>query len=344
MAEEKQQIRQIVLDTETTGKYAKKGDKIVEFGAVEMINREITGRTLHFYINPEMIIPEEVIKIHGITNEKVKDCPTFDKVAPQIIDFIKGAEIIAHNADFDTEFLNVELEKAGFGKLWNYCLKITDSWQLSQSINAKDKRHSLDALKKKYEINIEREFHGALLDSQILAEVYLKMTEGQTDLDVEEKAEKKNWKRSEIVRFDQSKYNLKKDIPNLSLEEQQNKIRMKILLSKNNDEKELLKQELSRFLDKHPQFKTEDELKEEAEKKKNNSNNTVVSPTPTTPAPTIPTVNTNTLNTSVKKEENKINNTQNNKQNDEIPNNRIIKEIQNVVKSTESPRPIRKFF
>lgn len=194
--------RQIILDTESTGKNPKDGHKIVEFGAVEMIDRKLTGRTLQFYINPQRDIPDEVVKIHGITNEKVANCPNFEAVADEILEFIKGAELIIHNADFDVKFINAELAACSKGTLWDYVQKVTDTLFLSRSIDSSAGRHSLDAICDRYNVSrASREFHGALLDSQLLAEVYLKMTEGSTDLDVKGRVEQTNWSRPEIVRL-----------------------------------------------------------------------------------------------------------------------------------------------
>lgn len=204
-------MRQIILDTETTGIKTSEGHRIVEIGAIELIDRKKTGRIFHHYINPERIIPEEVIAIHGITNEKVKNCKKFKEIADELITFINGAEIIAHNAPFDIEHINNELNKANKGTVWNVVKKITDSLALSKEINAKKGKHSLDALCEFYNVDkSKREFHGALLDSELLSEVYLKMTEGRTDLDVENDAEQKNFIRPPIKRIDVNSLNLKK--------------------------------------------------------------------------------------------------------------------------------------
>lgn len=195
-------LRQIVLDTETTGMKTQEKHKIVEFGAVELVDRKLTGRYLHFYINPERDIPADVIEIHGITNEKVANCPTFKDVAQEILDFLKGAEILAHNADFDTKFLDHELQIANKGKLWDYVHKVTDTLFLSRSLYPQEKKHSLDALCKRFEVdNSGRDFHGALLDSQLLAEVYLRLSEGKTDLDIKPIIEQTNWVRPEVQRI-----------------------------------------------------------------------------------------------------------------------------------------------
>lgn len=229
-------IRQIVLDTETTGLKVQDKHKIVEFGAVELIDRKITGRKLHFYINPERDIPEEVISVHGITNEKVANSPKFNEVAKEIVDFIKGAEILAHNADFDLNFLNNELKLADMGSVWDYVHKVTDTLFLSKSLNSEFKKHSLDELCKRYEVdNTNREFHGALLDSELLAEVYLKMTEGKTDLDIKPLIEQTNWVRPEIVKFSL-------EIPSLELttEEKLKDCEMKLFIAKSSKNLDLM--------------------------------------------------------------------------------------------------------
>ena len=175
--------RQIVMDTETTGIEPTRGHRIVEIGCVELIDRKLTGNTFHVYINPQRHMDDEVIAVHGITNEFVKDKPLFRDVADDFLEFIKGSEMIAHNATFDVNFLNHELNllKRGHGKVEDYC-SITDSLALARKKHPGQK-NNLDALCKRYYIdNSARTFHGALLDSEILAEVYLAMTGGQTSL------------------------------------------------------------------------------------------------------------------------------------------------------------------
>ncbi|MCW7552536.1 DNA polymerase III subunit epsilon [Endozoicomonas gorgoniicola] len=175
--------RQIVMDTETTGIDPKSGHRIVEIGCVEMIDRKLTGNTFHVYINPEREMDAEVIAVHGITNEFVKDKPLFNEVADDFLAFIKDSEMIAHNATFDVNFLNHEFKRLrrGLGKVEDYCT-ITDSLELARKKHPGQK-NNLDALCKRYFIdNSSRVFHGALLDSEILAEVYLAMTGGQTSL------------------------------------------------------------------------------------------------------------------------------------------------------------------
>lgn len=175
--------RIIVMDTETTGIDPKQGHRIVEIGCVEMIDRKLTGNTFHVYINPERHMDAEVIAIHGITNESVVDKPLFKDVVDDFLAFIKGSEMMAHNATFDVNFLNNELKllKRGLGKVEEYC-SITDSLALARKKHPGQK-NNLDALCRRYFIdNSARTFHGALLDSEILAEVYLAMTGGQTSL------------------------------------------------------------------------------------------------------------------------------------------------------------------
>lgn len=180
-------MRQIVLDTETTGLYPKNGDRIVEVGCVEMLDRKLTGNHFHYYINPERDIPEEVVKVHGIDNEKVKDSPKFAELANDLWSFLEGAELIIHNAVFDMGFLNMEFEKFAtlkghaFQPLESVC-QVTDTLLMAREKHPGAKA-SLDALCKRYGIdNSHRTLHGALLDSEILADVYLMLTGGQTDL------------------------------------------------------------------------------------------------------------------------------------------------------------------
>lgn len=181
--------RQIIMDTETTGIDPSQGHRIVEIGCVEMIDRKLTGNTYHVYINPERHMDDEVIQVHGITNEFVRDKPLFAAVAKDFLDFIKGAELIAHNAPFDINFLNHELKwlDSSLGQVEDYS-KITDSLVIARKKHPGQK-NNLDALCKRYFIdNSARTFHGALLDSEILAEVYLAMTGGQTSLLLGERA------------------------------------------------------------------------------------------------------------------------------------------------------------
>lgn len=178
-------MRQICLDTETTGLDPKAGDRIVEVGAVEIVGRTLSDKDdayFHVYINPERDVPAEVVKVHGLTNEFLADKPVFADIAPKFLEFIKGAELIIHNASFDIGFLNMELKRIKLGKVEDYCDKVTDSLAMAQQIFP-GMRNTLDVLCSRYEIdNSSRTLHGALLDSQLLAEVYLAMTREQGSL------------------------------------------------------------------------------------------------------------------------------------------------------------------
>jgi DNA polymerase III subunit epsilon len=174
--------RQIFLDTETTGLSASQGDRILEIGCIEMENRRLTGRTLHHYINPQRASHPDALRVHGITEAFLADKPTFAQVAQEIVDFVAGAEIIIHNADFDVGFLNAELQRVNLGPFASHAAAITDSLLLARE-TFPGKGNSLDALCKRLEVdNSNRELHGALLDAGLLAEVYLRLTRGQKNL------------------------------------------------------------------------------------------------------------------------------------------------------------------
>ena len=179
--------RIIVLDTETTGMNQigahYEGHKIIEIGAVEVINRRLTGNNFHVYLKPDRLIDPEAFGVHGIADEFLMDKPTFADVADEFIEYINGAELVIHNASFDIGFMDYEFGKLnrGIGKTNTFC-KVTDSLALARKMFP-GKRNSLDALCSRYEIdNTKRTLHGALLDAQILADVYLTMTGGQTML------------------------------------------------------------------------------------------------------------------------------------------------------------------
>lgn len=169
--------REIVFDTETTGFDYAKGDRLVEIGAVELVNHLPTGRTYHQYINPERDVPEEVVKVHGLTYDFLKDYPTFEKIADQWLEFIGDANLVAHNASFDMNFVNYELKQIGRPEIgWDRCV---DTLEIARGMFP-GARCSLDALCKRFEIdNSARTFHGALLDAQLLAEVYLELLGGK---------------------------------------------------------------------------------------------------------------------------------------------------------------------
>lgn len=176
-------MRQIILDTETTGLEPKEGHRIIEIGCVEMVNRRLTGRHFHQYINPERQIDANAIAVHGLTNEFLSDKPLFKDIVKEFLDFVRGAELIIHNAAFDTSFINHEfrLHDAQLGDIETYC-PIIDTLLLARQLHPGQK-NNLDALCKRYDIdNSHRELHGALLDAEILALVYLAMTGGQGSL------------------------------------------------------------------------------------------------------------------------------------------------------------------
>ncbi len=175
-------MRQIILDTETTGLEPREGHRIVEVGGVELFNRKLTGRHLHLYLNPDRDSDPEALAIHGLTTAFLSQHPRFKDVVDQVLDFVQDAEVIIHNASFDTRFLDSELEKVGKGPFSQYCGSITDSLLVARELHP-GKRNSLDALCERYGIsNAHRTLHGALLDSELLADVWLAMTRGQDAL------------------------------------------------------------------------------------------------------------------------------------------------------------------
>ena len=174
--------RQIVLDTETTGLSAEGGDRIIELGCVELLNRKLTGNNLHLYFNPGRDSHEDALKVHGISNEFLKDKPKFADVAPQILDYLQGAEIIIHNAAFDVGFLNKELELVGRPAFSTHVESVTDTLAMAKEMYP-GKRNSLDALCDRLGVdNSGRTLHGALLDAELLADVYINLTRGQDAL------------------------------------------------------------------------------------------------------------------------------------------------------------------
>ena len=176
-------MRQVVLDTETTGLEVGKGHRIIEIGCVELSERRTTGRTLHRYFNPERLVDEGALAVHGISNEFLHDKPRFAEIALEILDFVRGAELIIHNAAFDVAFLDMELAlaDAAHGGIHQHA-QVLDTLLLARE-KYPGQKNSLDALCKRLSIdNSHRELHGALLDAQLLADVYLAMTGGQADL------------------------------------------------------------------------------------------------------------------------------------------------------------------
>ena len=178
-------MRQVVLDTETTGLNAKLGDRIIEIGCIEILDRRISERIFHAYLNPEREVELGATRVHGLTREDLLAKPKFAEVAKAFLDFVAGAEIIIHNADFDVEFLDLELGRARLKPLLEYAGSLTDTLFLSRELNP-GRKASLDALCERYAINnTHRTLHGALLDARLLAECYLAMTRGQESLMME---------------------------------------------------------------------------------------------------------------------------------------------------------------
>jgi DNA polymerase-3 subunit epsilon len=179
-------MRQIILDTETTGLSAENGDRIIELGCVELMHRKLTGNNLHFYFNPGRDSHPDALRVHGISNEFLQDKPKFHEVVDQVLEYLAGAEIIIHNAAFDVSFLTKELERAGKPAFPAVVAAITDTLAMAKELFP-GKRNSLDALCDRLGVdNSGRTLHGALLDAELLADVYICLTRGQDALLMEE--------------------------------------------------------------------------------------------------------------------------------------------------------------
>lgn len=199
-------MRQIFLDTETTGLSALDGDRLVEVGCIEMLNRRLSGRTLHHYLNPERSSNPEAVKVHGLTDEFLADKPLFAAVADEFIEFVRDAELIIHNAAFDVGFLDAELTRLGKPRLAELGCTITDSLLMARELFP-GKANSLDALCKRLEVdNSNRALHGALLDAGLLAEVYIRMTRGQDSLVIE--VDEEGGTSLEVAAIDLSQFTL----------------------------------------------------------------------------------------------------------------------------------------
>lgn len=178
-------LRLVVLDTETTGLNARMGDRIVEIGCIEILDRRPTENRFHAYLNPGRASDPGAERVHGLSSEFLADKPKFTEIGKAFLDYVRGAELIIHNAAFDVEFLNQELELAGMGKLAEHCLSVTDTLLRARELHP-GKKNTLDALCERYSVdNSRRTLHGALLDASLLAEVYLAMSRGQESLIVE---------------------------------------------------------------------------------------------------------------------------------------------------------------
>lgn len=179
-------MRQVFLDTETTGLSADNGDRVIEIGCVELVNRKLTGNNLHLYLNPGRDSHEEALKVHGLTTEFLSDKPRFEAVAEQFLAYVSGANVLIHNAPFDMGFLNMELKRAGHRELHAVVASVTDTLLMAKEMFP-GKRNSLDALCDRLEVdNSGRTLHGALLDAELLADVYINLTRGQDALLMDE--------------------------------------------------------------------------------------------------------------------------------------------------------------
>lgn len=193
-------LRQIVLDTETTGLETSRGHRIIEIGGVELVNRRFTGNTFHKYINPEREIDAGALEVHGISADFLQDKPIFSQVSDEFMTFVKGAELVIHNAPFDVGFLDHELQllDSDWGKISEYC-SVLDTLTLARKMHP-GQRNNLDALCKRYAVdNSSRELHGALLDAEILADVYLLMTGGQVSLGLGADSSQSDMGQGEVV-------------------------------------------------------------------------------------------------------------------------------------------------
>ena len=220
--------RQIILDTETTGLDPKSGHRVIEIGCIELVNRKFTGEQYHIYLNPDRDSDEGALEVHGLTSEFLSDKPRFKDIYEEFLKFITGSELLIHNAEFDVNFLDHEIKLLSkqLPTVSDSVLKITDTLQIAREKHP-GQRNSLDALVKRYEIGgYDRELHGALLDSQILGDVYLSMTGGQSDLDFSisatEQEEKENGSSNQL----NSELNLKV----IELTEEENKLHKEYLL------------------------------------------------------------------------------------------------------------------
>jgi len=177
--------RQVVLDTETTGLNAKLGDRIIEIGCVEILSRQVAEKHFHAYLNPERDVDLGATRVHGLTLEDLRQKPKFAEVAKQLLDFVSGAEVLIHNAEFDLEFLDLELGRCRLGRFADHVEKVSDTLAFARELHP-GRKNTLDALCERYFVNnANRTVHGALLDARLLAECYLAMTRGQESLVME---------------------------------------------------------------------------------------------------------------------------------------------------------------
>ena len=220
--------RQIILDTETTGLDPKSGHRVIEIGCIELVNRKFTGEQYHIYLNPDRDSDEAALEVHGLTSEFLSDKPRFKDIYEEFLKFISGSELLIHNAEFDVNFLDHEIKLVSkkLPTVSDCVTKITDTLQIAREKHP-GQRNSLDALVKRYEIGgYDRELHGALLDSQILGDVYLSMTGGQSDLNFSISATEQEVKENGSSNQLNSELNLKV----IELTEEENKSHKEYLL------------------------------------------------------------------------------------------------------------------
>ena len=194
--------RLVFLDTETTGLSPEGGDRVIEIGCVEMVNRRLTGRHFHHYLNPERPSSEEAVKVHGLTDAFLADKPLFASVVDEFVDYMAGAEVVIHNAAFDMNFLNHELKRLGRPALNSVVSKVTDTLLMAREMFP-GKKNSLDALCQRLEVdNTHRTLHGALMDAELLAEVFVRMTRGQNALAMDAMQDPSSDRLASVARVD----------------------------------------------------------------------------------------------------------------------------------------------
>lgn len=201
-------MRQIFFDTETTGLEAERGDRIIEIGCVEMVNRQLTGNNLHLYINPERASHEDALRVHGLTEAFLSDKPKFAEIVDQLLAFLAGAELVIHNAPFDIGFVNAELKRLKRGVLTDHVAGVRDTLLMARDLFP-GKANSLDALCRRLEVdNTKRVLHGALLDAELLADVYIRLTRGQDALLMDDHGDATGLDEAVVEAVDLSRFEL----------------------------------------------------------------------------------------------------------------------------------------
>lgn len=201
-------MRQIFFDTETTGLEAERGDRIIEIGCVEMVNRQLTGNNLHLYINPERASHEDALRVHGLTEAFLSDKPKFAEIVDQLLAFLAGAELVIHNAPFDIGFVNAELKRLKRGVLTDHVASVRDTLLMARDLFP-GKANSLDALCRRLEVdNTKRVLHGALLDAELLADVYIRLTRGQDALLMDDHGDATGLDEAVVEAVDLSRFEL----------------------------------------------------------------------------------------------------------------------------------------